>query len=134
MIEYARHLFQDAIETNWVTAKYAHMMVLQDIERGKLSWRNPDAVEKVRIRNTSRVIPPRSTHNQGKITRPNYSKDKICQDFNTGTCRHQNDHVIDGIIHRHACNFCFQEVGRFCGHKVSECLRRKSGDKQKLMN
>ena len=34
MIAYGWHLFQDALETNWTTARHAHMVVLQDIERG----------------------------------------------------------------------------------------------------
>ena len=37
---------QDAIETNWTTARHAHMLVLQDIERGKVTWRNLDHIEK----------------------------------------------------------------------------------------
>ena len=35
MIEYDRHLFQDAIETNWATARHARLVLLQDTERGK---------------------------------------------------------------------------------------------------
>ena len=69
MIEYGRHLFQDAIETNWATAKHAHMVLLQDIERGKCSWRNPDKVEKVRIRNTARIITPKQPSTQQKFTK-----------------------------------------------------------------
>ena len=59
IIEYGRHLFQNAIETNWTTAKHAHMVLLQDIERGKCTWRNPDKIEKVQIRNTAQVIAPK---------------------------------------------------------------------------
>ena len=32
MLEYGRHLLQDAIETNWLTARHAHMLLLQDME------------------------------------------------------------------------------------------------------
>ena len=42
MMEYARHILQDALETNWGTARHANLIVFQDVERGKLSWRNPD--------------------------------------------------------------------------------------------
>ena len=49
MIEYGRHLFQDAIETNWATAKHTHMVLLQDIKKGRCTWRNPDKIEKIRI-------------------------------------------------------------------------------------
>ena len=33
MLEYGTHLFQDAIEINWVTTPHAHLVLLQDIER-----------------------------------------------------------------------------------------------------
>ena len=46
MIEYGCHLFQDAIKTNWTTARHAHLILLQEIERGKCSWQNSDLVEK----------------------------------------------------------------------------------------
>ena len=36
---------------------------------------------------------------------------------------------MDGKIIKHACSFYFQEVGQFYSHRVQECLRRKSGDK-----
>ena len=54
MLEYGRYLFQDAIEMNWVTARHAHLVLLQDIDI-KCSLKRPDMVEKVRIRNTARV-------------------------------------------------------------------------------
>ena len=54
MIDYGRHLMQDALEINWSTTRHAHLVVLQDIEHGKLSW-------KTQI-NTARVIMPKNTN------------------------------------------------------------------------
>ena len=34
MLEYGRHLPQDALDTNWLTACHAHMVLLQDMEQG----------------------------------------------------------------------------------------------------
>ena len=65
---YGRHLFQDALETNWTTARHAHMILLQDIERGKCSWRDPDQSEKVQICNTARVIQPKAPNTNQKHT------------------------------------------------------------------
>ena len=47
MIDYGRHLKQDAIKMNWHTACHAHMLLLQDIERGKCLWCQPDQIEKI---------------------------------------------------------------------------------------
>ena len=129
MIEYGRHLFQDALETNWTTAKHAHMMLLQEIERGKCSWRHPDMVEKIRIRNTARIITPNPTTASTRNVKR--SKDKICTDFNSNNCKYTSDHIVDGVIHKHACSYCYQEVGRLCNHKIHDCLRRKAGDSNK---
>ena len=76
MIEYGRHLFQDALETNWVTAKHAHMVLLQEIERGKCSWRFPDLEKKIRIQNTARVIAQKPASTQPKSFKS--TKDKLC--------------------------------------------------------
>ena len=121
MIEYGRHLFQDALETNWTTARHAHMILLQEIERGECSWRSPDTVEKNRIRNTARIITPKQTTALGKG-----NKDKICGDFNSNNCKFSSDHVVDGVIKKHACSYCYQEVGRLCLHKVQDCIRKKT--------
>ena len=96
IIEYGRHLFQDAIETNWATAKRAHM-VLQDIERGKCTCRNPDKIGKVRIRNTARVIAPKQAPTQPKSSNGS-NREKICQDFNTNNLQHSTDHILNGQI------------------------------------
>ena len=127
MMEYGRHLFQDAIETNWVTARHAHLVLLQDIERGKCSWRRPDMVEKVRIRNTARVIQTKNNASAPKSYK-NSSKEKVCTEFNANNCKSRGDHVVDGIINKHACSHCFQEVGKMYGHKLQDCFRRKSSD------
>ena len=56
MIEYGRHLFQDALEMNWATAKHAPMVLLKEIERGKCSWHSPDLVEKIQIRTLPELL------------------------------------------------------------------------------
>ena len=119
MIEYGRHLFQDAIETNWATAKHTHMILLQDIERGKCTWRNPDKIEKNRIRNTARVINTKESPSQPKISKTS-NHEKLCQDYNSNNCQQSADHIQNGQILKHACSYCFQEVGKFCQHKVQD--------------
>ena len=114
MIEYGRHLFQDALETNWGTTKHAQMVLLQEIERGKCSWRSPDLVEKIRIQNTARVIAQKPASTQPKSFKS--TKDKLCPDYNTNNCRFSSDHVVDSVIHKHACLYCHQEVGRWFSH------------------
>ena len=60
MLEYGGHLLQDALETNWLTARHAPMVLWQDMQCGKVTWRLPDQVEKIQIQNTARVISART--------------------------------------------------------------------------
>ena len=73
-----------------------NMIEYGQIERGKCSWRTPDLVEKIWIRNTARV-----KQKSFKTT-----KDKLCADYNTNNCHYSPDHVVDGVIHKHACSYC----------------------------
>ena len=129
MIEYGRHLFQDAIETNWTTARHAHLVLLQDIERGKCSWRRPDTVEKVRIRNTARVIAPKTNGCGQKSGK--HPKDKVCFDFNSNSFKQRSDHIVDGVIMKHACSHCHKEIGKYFNHKVQDCFRRRATESGK---
>ena len=56
MLMYFALLMQDAIELSASTARRAHAAVLQEMERGKLTWLEPDLVEKVKVRNTQRIF------------------------------------------------------------------------------
>ena len=93
------------------------MVILQDIERGKVSWRHPDQILKIRLRNTARVITPKTTRHTGR--------DKICNGFNDSSCRQPSDHIVNNVIHKHACSYCFEEVGKFCQHKGQDYIRKK---------
>ena len=130
MIEYGRHLLQGAIETNWTTVHHAHIVVLQDIERGKATWRDSDRIKKIRIQNAARVITAKPASTNSKAPK-HTGKEKICVGFNDGTCKQHGDHVVDNIIHKHACTFCYQEVKRFCHHRMQDCLRKRNGETHK---
>ena len=81
------NLMQDALETNWSTARHAYFVVLQDVERRRST--------KVRISNTARVIMPKNMNQSSKPGKPN-TKDKVCADYNQNNCSHQSDHMVDG--------------------------------------
>ena len=129
MLEYGRHLLQDTLETNWATARHAHLVLLQDIERGKCSWRRQDQIEKIRIRNTARVISQKN--GTAPKTAKTSSKDKVCFDFNANTCKFASDHVVDGHIMKHACSYCHKQVGKLFYHKLQDCIRRRAPDAEK---
>ena len=58
MLQYFQQLIQDAQETNWFTAKSAHKVLLIEMERGKISWKDAKLINQMRARYTQRTIHP----------------------------------------------------------------------------
>ena len=134
LIHFSR-LMQDAIELSLGTARRAHAAVVQEIERGLVSWEDTENIEKCRVRYTQRLL-------QSVKSSPNQSS-QTCVFFNKGKCKHENDHVSAGIMYQHACSYCFKETKKRYDHLVSQCMRMcnastkndnvsSKGDKQKV--
>ena len=65
MLLYLQQLYQDAQETNWYTAKSAHKILLLEMERGTVSWKDSNKVHQIRARYTQRPIHPSQTEKRG---------------------------------------------------------------------
>ena len=124
MLMYFALLMQDAIELSANTARRAHAAVLQEKERGKLSWAEPDLVEKVKIRNTRRIF-----HGQKTAPGP-MVQTQCCIHFNKGHCKYDNEHVASGILYQHYCSFCMKETQKKHDHPLCKCLRVKNSQSQ----
>ena len=103
-MEYVRHLFQDAIETNWVTAW--HSSFYRILNRTNVFGGDLYTVEKVRIQNTARVIQTESMGTHHKLIRMHLRR-KL--NFNANNYK-LHDHTVDGVIGKHACS-CFHARG-----------------------
>ena len=55
MLQYLTYLMQDAIELSMNTSRKAHVVVFQDMEKGKINWEQLDLVETFKNRNTHRL-------------------------------------------------------------------------------
>ena len=121
MLQYLTYLMQDAIELSMNTARKAHAVVLQDMERGKVSWEQLDLVEKIKGRNTQRLV---QGYRGSAIT-----QDRIqpCIHFNKGSCKFESDHVLNNTSYQHICSYCFRETGRKFEHSMQKCLRMQNG-------
>ena len=88
MLYYDTLIMQDAIELNFQTAKRAHAIVLQEIEKGKVTWDDLDQIEKLKNRFTQRLIQnPKLGTNTGNQT---------CIHYNKGFCKMDGEHVSGG--------------------------------------
>ena len=120
MLQYLTYLMQDAIELSMNTARKALAAVLQDMERGKVSWEQLNLVEKIKSRNTQRLV-------QGYRSNAT-TQDRIqpCIHFNKGSCKFESDHVLNNTIYQHICSYCYRETGRKFEHTMQKCLRMKN--------
>ena len=103
MIDYGRHLLPDAIETNWFTAKRAHLVVLKVMERGECSGDNLYEVEKVRM-----------MHTQGLFL---VTDIKVKVLLKNGVKRFR--YIVNLTLF-------YASLKRFCAHKQLDCIRMKS--------
>ena len=58
ILEYFQQLIQDAQETNWFTAKSAHKVLLIEMERGKITWKDARLINQITARYTQKTIHP----------------------------------------------------------------------------
>ena len=121
MLMYLQQLYQDAQETNWYTAKSAHKILLLEMERGKLTWKDNSRVHQIRARYTQWPIHPSQTDKKGGISKPAVP----CKFYNNGNCIHEGEHMDGHVLQKHACAYCYRMVKRFCYHSESSCNRKQ---------
>ena len=56
MLKHFISAMQGAIELSFPTVRRAHGFILQEMQRGNVTWLQPEKVEKIRSRNTQRVV------------------------------------------------------------------------------
>ena len=99
MLKHFVSLMQDCIELSFPTARHAHGMILQEMEKGNVDWTQTEKIEKIRSRNTQGVWQANAIRTQGE------SSDKVmlCKLYNKGTCRFEKQakHSDKGIVYQH---------------------------------
>ena len=68
MLLHGGSVLQDAIELSFPTAKRAHGVVLQEIEKGVLNWDKLDEIERVKSQNAQRILASSSGIKPNDIT------------------------------------------------------------------
>ena len=127
MLLHGGSVLQDAIELSFPTAKRAHGVVLQEIEKGVLDWDKMDEIERVRSRNAQRIIASSSGSKSNDTT----EKVFICKLYNKGTCKYekQSQHVEKGVTYQHYCSYCYLASGKKFEHSKMKCHRLRNDNK-----
>ena len=128
MLKHFISAMQDAIELSFPTVRRAHGFILQEMERGNVTWLQPEKVEKIRSRNTQRIVQVPNGRVGGS---ENSEKTMLCKVYNKGTCRFkkQAEHTYKGITYQHFCTNCFANTGRKYDHPKHSYLRLKNEKK-----
>ena len=101
MLQYYALPMQDAFELNFFTIKRVHAAVLKEIEKGKVNWDELDLIEKTKTRYTQRLLQNQRTSNGATV--------QMCNHFNKGLCRVDNDQVANGILYQHCSSFWLKD-------------------------
>ena len=127
MLKHFVSMMQDSIELSFSTAKRAHGLILQEMEKGNVDWANVEKIEKIRGRNTQRVWQPENNSSPAFA-----EKTMLCKLYNKGTCRHDkvSEHVEKGVTYQHYCSNCHAITGRRFEHPRSQCIRLKADKKE----
>ena len=89
MVRHFVSSMQDAIELSFVTIKRAHGLIFQEMEKGSLMWLQTEKIDKIRSRNTQRIVPS-GTSTTSKVQSEGTEKTMLCKLYNKGSCKYQN--------------------------------------------
>ena len=125
MIQYAIKLLRESIDGSYESSRGAHAIVLQELERGSVTWADTKKLDDIRTLYSRKVA---TTDNSKRPDRsPGYKK-VVCSHFNKNKCIKNSDHVTNNILYRHVCAFCFKSTGKFYNHCESVCNRKAKND------
>jgi hypothetical protein len=139
MLSHLQNLMQDAHFSGFEAAKYAHGMILSQLERGRYTWfdtlvmsefrRSAVNAKSTELREMAAAQAASSRTRQGFVQNSVSSGNsvnksmaknskrfpKICAYYNNKVCSHKGDHETNGIMYIHTCKTCFRD------HSEKDC-------------
>ena len=135
MANYLAELFDDTTDTDWPAARFAHRVVLQAMENGRLDYaathelpqmrnmalnratRRPSAPPAAATTNRQRTWTNAASNNQSK---------RACNAFQKGDCAQTKSHQSAQGYLLQVCAYCLATVGRTYNHSEADCRRKTS--------
>ena len=118
MLTHLNELMADTSEYGFEGPKTFHAIILREIEHGRLSWTDRDAIQRLRVQYSQKTL-----KNQGHGTTSEEPR-TICPYYSKGYCRETKAHKNDvGVILHHICQYCYKE-GLYRKHSSSKCMSR----------
>ena len=122
MFDYLGRLIQSSLDSSFEIVRGAHAVVLQEMERGVVSWENIEEVEKIRLLYTNKVA---ANSESSKSTSEN--KRVVCSYYNSGRCKLPADHQRDNLTFRHICMYCYRTVRKAYNHPENALKKETKG-------
>ena len=139
---YLAELFDDTTDTDWPAARFAHRVVLQAMENGRIDYSHTHELRQMRRMALTRALRkpptptpatqsqrPRSWGNAATNSQPK----RACVGYQKGDCTYPKNHQSAQGYLLHVCAYCLATVGRSYNHPESEC-RRKNGQGKETKN
>ena len=119
ILNYLAKLLQESIDNSWEASRGAHAVVLQEMERGSVTWNNSEEIDGIRKLYTQKVVSP------SDVSKPvSDTKKVVCLHYNSGKCVKTGDHQKDSVVYRHICSYCFRNVRKAYNHSEQQCNRK----------
>ena len=118
MISYLSDSMEDATDFSWQGTKAAHALLLCEMERGSLQWKDADRIDRIRRAHAQKHVPNKQNWGQNDNRKPWF-----CKKFQTNTCSFQRDHETNGKLHKHICAFCLAK-GKQLNHSEKNCTNK----------
>ena len=102
MLLYLADIMSDATDFSWQNAKAAHAVLLCDMERGAVTWKDTSKIDRIRRAHAQK----HSQNSKSWVKNSDVMTGKkpwFCKPFQTGTCTFSRDHESNGKWQKHIC-------------------------------
>ena len=121
-LDYLRQLMDDVGSMDWESVRAVHRQVLMAMELHRIKWDNTTQVKATKALAVSRVrhkAVPRSA----AVTQDLSSTEQPCVQYQKATCSATDDHMMDGTLQLHCCQYCYRKFGAQHPHPKRECRK-----------
>lgn len=124
MYDYLADLTQSSLDSgSFDLVRGAHSVVLQEMERGVISWLDVEEVNRIRLLYTNKAATSANSFRQtGEIKRV------VCTYYNNGKCKHLGDHQRKNLMFRHICTYCYKNYRKALNHTELSCQKQQKSD------
>ena len=137
MATYLSELFDDITDTEWSSAHFAHMVVLQAIENGHADYHMTMEIRQIRTMALTRArhqptalqqTAPAQAKNQPWGQQTSQQLKCLCLPFQK-VCPQAKSHTSAQGFVTHGCAYCQATVNRVYNHPEADCKRKTQQSK-----